>query len=91
VENIPRVLPEGCSALIDKRTWERPPVFEVIQKLGSIEEAEMYRVFNMGIGMVLVVPEYNAAVVMRKLRRQKLKSRVIGEIVKGDRSVRFAK
>jgi phosphoribosylformylglycinamidine cyclo-ligase len=91
VENIPRVLPKGCSIVIDKRTWRRPPVFEVMQKLGDIDEAEMYRVFNMGIGMVLVVPEYNAGVVIRKLKKQGLKSRVIGEVVRGDGSVRFAK
>ena len=91
VENIPRVIPKNCSVLIDKKTWERPAVFKVMQKLGNIEDDEMYRVFNMGIGMALVVPEYNASVVIRKLKRQGLNSRVIGEVIKGDRSVRFAK
>jgi phosphoribosylformylglycinamidine cyclo-ligase len=91
VENIPRVLPGGCSVVIDRNTWERPPVFGIIQNLGNVEEAEMYRVFNMGIGMVLVVPEYNANVVVRKLKKQKLNSRVIGKVVRGDGSVRFSK
>ncbi len=91
VENIPRILPKGCSVVIDRSTWERPPVFGLIQKLGSVEEAEMYRVFNMGIGMVLIVPEYNADVVVRKLKKQGLNSRAIGEVVKGDGSVRFSK
>ncbi len=91
VENIPRVLPKSYSVVIDRTTWEHPPVFDIIQKLGDVEEKEMYRVFNMGIGMVLIVPGYNANVVIRKLRRQGLNSRVIGEVVKGDRSVRFSK
>jgi phosphoribosylformylglycinamidine cyclo-ligase len=91
VENIPRVLPKGCSVVIDRTTWERPPVFDVVQKLGEVEEKEMYRVFNMGIGMVLIVPEYNANVVIRKLKRQRLNSRAIGEVVKGNGSVRFSK
>ena len=91
VENIPRVLPKGCSVVIDKGTWECPAVFEVIRDLGNVDEDEMYRVFNMGIGMVLIVPEYNAGVVIRKLRRQKLNSRVIGRVERGDGSVRFSK
>ncbi len=54
--NVPRVLPKGCRADIRKNTWPIPPIFSHIQKFGHVEENEMYRVFNMGIGFVLVVP-----------------------------------
>ncbi len=54
-ENLPRVLPEGLGAKIDTSTWDRPPVFSWLQKSGGIEEAELLRTFNCGIGMVLVV------------------------------------
>jgi phosphoribosylformylglycinamidine cyclo-ligase len=54
--NLPRVLPEGLGAELDMNSWEVPPLFRLIQERGGIEEAEMYRVFNMGIGMILVVP-----------------------------------
>ncbi len=91
LENIPRVLPKGFSVVIDRSTWECPPVFHGIGELGNVEENEMYRVFNMGIGMVLIVPDYNAAVVIRKLKKQGSKSRVIGEVVKGGGEVRFAR
>lgn len=54
-ENLPRVLPEGLSAVIRKDAWRVPPIFTLIQKAGAIDEAEMYRVFNMGIGMAVIV------------------------------------
>ncbi len=56
-DNIPRVLPRGCKALIRKGSWPIPPIFKFLQKKGGIPEREMYRTFNCGIGMVLVVPE----------------------------------
>src|SRR5690606_29781975 len=54
-ENVPRVLPEGLNATIDTRAWTVPPIFRLIQQRGEISAEEMYEVFNMGIGMVLMV------------------------------------
>jgi phosphoribosylaminoimidazole synthetase len=55
IDNIPRILPEGCGAVIRKASWEVPALFQLIQKLGEIDPDEMYRVFNMGVGMVAVI------------------------------------
>ena len=55
IENIPRILPQGLGARIDRRSWVVPPLFELIQTHGQVDALEMYRVFNMGIGMVVVV------------------------------------
>ena len=56
IENVPRILPEGLKANIDWTSWERPEIFNKIKEAGEIEEEEMRRVFNMGIGFVLIVP-----------------------------------
>lgn len=55
VDNIPRILPKNCKAVIEKGSWEIPPIFNFIQKLGNISEEEMFRVFNCGIGFILIV------------------------------------
>ncbi len=60
-ENLPRVLPDGCLAHIDPATWPRPPVFDWLQRQGGVADAEMYRTFNCGIGMVLCLPPAEAA------------------------------
>jgi len=87
VENIPRVLPEGCSVRVKKNSWPVPAIFEVIQKRGKIEEDEMYNVLNMGIGMVLIVSKYYAPSIMKKLKQMKEDSFIIGKVIKGDRKV----
>jgi len=56
VENVPRILPEGLGALIDRRTWTPQPIFSLMQKIGSIEDIEMHRTFNMGVGLVIAAP-----------------------------------
>ena len=56
-ENIPRVLPQGTKAVIDKRSWEWPPIFHWLQEKGQVDEREMYRTFNCGVGMMIVLPE----------------------------------
>ena len=61
VENVPRVLPAGVSAMIEKRAWPRPPLFDWLQQEGGVAEAEMHRVFNCGIGMVVIVAEGDVA------------------------------
>jgi len=87
VENIPRVLPEGCSVRIKKGSWPVPAIFEVIQKRGKIDKGEMYNVLNMGIGMVLIVSEYYAPSIMKKLKQMKEDSFIIGKVIKGNRKV----
>ncbi len=87
VENIPRVLPEGCSVRIKKGSWPVPAIFEVIQKKGKIEEDEMYNVLNMGIGMVLIVSKYYAPSIMKKLKKMNEDSFIIGKVIKGKRKV----
>jgi phosphoribosylformylglycinamidine cyclo-ligase len=82
VENIPRVLPNGCMAVIKKGSWEVPPIFDVIQKGGNIDEAEMFRAFNCGIGMVLVVPENELEEVMIRLKGLNETAFHIGEVTK---------
>jgi len=82
-ENVPRVLPKGCSARISKSAWPKPPVFGLIRRLGGVDDDEMYRVFNMGIGMALVVPASYADSVVRQLGRQKHRAFVIGRIKRG--------
>ncbi|MFV1974745.1 MAG: phosphoribosylformylglycinamidine cyclo-ligase [Candidatus Scalindua sp.] len=87
VENVPRVLPEGCSVRIKKGSWPVPAIFGVIQKRGKIKEDEMYKVLNMGIGMVLIVSKYYAPSIMKKLKQLKEDSFIIGKVIKGNRKV----
>ncbi len=67
VDNIPRILPRQCRAVIIKDSWDIPPIFAIIKEMGNIDETEMYRVFNMGIGMMIVVPEKEASEVIERL------------------------
>jgi phosphoribosylformylglycinamidine cyclo-ligase len=67
VENIPRVLPEGCSVALDAGAWPLPPLFGWLQEQGRVETAEMHRVFNCGIGMAVIVAEDDAETAMRQL------------------------
>jgi phosphoribosylformylglycinamidine cyclo-ligase len=86
---IPRVIPKGYRVIIRKKSWEVPPVFRVIQKLGNIEESEMYRVFNMGIGYVMFIGARYLRRVQQLLKRKNIKSIVIGEVVHGEHGVEF--
>jgi phosphoribosylformylglycinamidine cyclo-ligase len=56
IDNLPRILPDGVGAIIRQGTWQVPPIFTLIQKLGTVDDAEMFRVFNMGLGLLAVVP-----------------------------------
>jgi phosphoribosylformylglycinamidine cyclo-ligase len=84
-DNLPRVLPEGCRAVIERRRLRVPPVFRLIARAGRVSEEEMFRVFNMGTGLVLLVPAKQAAAVARRLR-----GRVIGRVERGKHGVEFA-
>jgi len=83
-ENLPRVLPEGTSARIDPATWSVPPVFERLQAMGGVETAEMFRTFNMGIGMCAVVPADQGAQALEALAAAGAPAWNIGEITAGD-------
>ena len=87
LENLRRILPEGIQAVIRRGTWPTPPVFAWLQKLGEVEQAEMERVFNMGIGMVMVVAPFFADSIRQQLKRSGLQSWEIGYICQGPRSV----
>ncbi len=82
-DNVPRVLPANVDAVFDRSTWTVPPVFQFIQDAGQVDREEMYRVFNMGIGMVVVVGRKDADAAMKLLKAEKQKPVVIGEIVAG--------
>ncbi|WP_041531671.1 phosphoribosylformylglycinamidine cyclo-ligase [Syntrophotalea carbinolica] len=82
VENVPRMMPKNCQAIIHKDSWPKPPIFELLRKAGNIEEEEMYRTLNYGIGMVLVVPETEAEEIMVRLSGLKEDAFIIGEIAK---------
>jgi len=86
-DNIERLLPERYRVRIKKGSWTIPPIFDLIARTGRVAEEEMYRVFNMGIGMVVIVPPYNADVVMRILNRHGETASVIGEVKAGKRGV----
>lgn len=89
-ENLPRVLPKGTSAQIQLGSWPVLPVFTHLQKLGNVDQDEMMRTFNMGIGMILVVSPKKFKRMQTILDRVNEKSYTIGRIVKGDRKVTYA-
>ena len=86
-DNIPRVLPEGLEAVLERRRWPADPVFEWIRQAGGIDPAEMYRTFNCGIGMVVIVSQSRAARAVELLGAHGEAARVIGEIRPGTRGV----
>jgi len=81
IENPPRIFPRSCRAIFRKDSWEKPPVFDLFQEWGSIPEEEMLRVFNCGIGLILVVPEAEAHEVAAQLTSMGDPAWIIGEIV----------
>jgi len=88
-ENLPRVLPKGVGALIELGSWPVPPLFEHMQKLGNVPQDEMLRTFNMGIGMLMVIPAKKFKKAQSVLDRAAEKSFTVGRIIKGDRKVMY--
>jgi phosphoribosylformylglycinamidine cyclo-ligase len=82
-DNIPRVLPKNCTAIVRSGSWEVPPIFKLLQEGGGVTDEEMHRVFNMGIGMVLIVDPKSVPAVQKVAAREAVKSFVIGDIRKG--------
>jgi phosphoribosylformylglycinamidine cyclo-ligase len=88
-ENLPRVLPRGVAAVIEMGSWQIPPIFEHLQQLGNVPQDEMLRTFNMGLGMLLVVPSKKFKKAQTVLERAGEKAFTVGRIVKGDRKVMY--
>ena len=86
-ENIERILPENVCVRIDTSAWQRLPVFDWLQRLGNIERAEMFHVFNMGIGFTLIVAPAVVSSVREQLTAQQLPNWIIGEVTAGERGV----
>jgi phosphoribosylformylglycinamidine cyclo-ligase len=86
-DNIPRVLPEGLEAVLERRSWQQDPLFEWLQRTGRISAAEMYRTFNCGIGMIVIVPAARAAPAVEFLAARGETAQLIGEVRAGSRGV----
>jgi phosphoribosylformylglycinamidine cyclo-ligase len=84
IDNLPRVLPKNCDAVIDTKSWLVPRIFKTLQQKGRVRSSEMYQVFNMGIGMVAIVAERDAKRAMSILRAKR-----IGRIERGHGKARL--
>jgi len=89
VENIPRVIPMDLDAVINSKSWQQPAIFDLIRRLGPVEEEEMRRVFNIGIGMVMIVSAKSAGKVLSHMQSEGESAWIIGQIEKGQGVVRF--
>lgn len=88
IDNLPRVLPQDCAAEIRLGSWQMPPVFPFLQRLGNLDDFEMYRTFNMGIGLVLAVPAAKSDRIFDLIKNNTdLQAWKIGQIITGDRQV----
>jgi phosphoribosylformylglycinamidine cyclo-ligase len=81
-DNIPRIIPKSCRCIISRNSWDIPPIFKVIKDVGQVDEKEMFRVFNMGIGMMIVVAENEAKEVLKRLAILGEKAYSIGVVEK---------
>lgn len=89
VDNIPRILPDGLSAVIQRGSWWVPPIFVLLQKVGDVEEQEMLHTFNMGVGMVVLVSAQDVEVSRATLERHGERTYVLGRVVSDGKGVRF--
>ena len=89
IGNVPRVLPRDVDMVIEKKAWSVPPIFEHIQKKGNVDEKEMFKVFNMGIGMVVVVSAYYADSILAQFNKLGTPAVRIGEVVEGKGKLRL--
>ncbi|WP_035349691.1 phosphoribosylformylglycinamidine cyclo-ligase [Edaphobacter aggregans] len=88
-ENLPRIIPKGMGAQVDLASWQVPPLFEHLQKLGNVEQDEMLRTFNMGIGLIAVVPAEKVKKAKAILNRANERFHIMGRIVRGERKVSY--
>jgi phosphoribosylformylglycinamidine cyclo-ligase len=84
IDNLPRILSSSCDAIIETKSWRVPSIFQILQKSGNVDAEEMYQVFNMGIGMVVIVAERNARKAISILRAKR-----IGRIERGSGKLRL--
>lgn len=89
IDNIPRILPRNCDVVIRKGSWGLLPIFQILQREGAVPEDELYQVFNMGVGMTLIVAADKSDEVQRFIVSQKQKAWLIGNVVKGRGLVTF--
>jgi len=89
-ENLPRTLPTGCSALVERKSWAVPPLFRLLEQRGAIGVDEMFRTFNMGVGLVLICAATDADRVIGRLTKLGEEPIRLGHVVAGDRDVRYA-
>ncbi len=89
-ENLPRILPKGMGAVVDLSSWQVPPLFEHLQALGNVDRDEMFRTFNMGIGLIAVIPAEKLKKAKAILNRANERHVVIGRIVRGERKVSYS-
>ena len=87
--NVPRVVPEGCEVVFRKGSWPVPPIFDLVRRAGDLDEQEMFDTFNMGLGLVLVVPPYYADAVVRRAVEMGERAYIVGEVRPGSRGVRI--
>ncbi len=80
-DNLPRVLPKGLAAAIQTNSWQVPPLFQMLQKIGQVPDDDWRRTFNLGVGMIFVIPQKKLDEALRVLKRAKEKAWVIGEII----------
>ncbi|HAM71965.1 MAG TPA: phosphoribosylformylglycinamidine cyclo-ligase [Verrucomicrobiales bacterium] len=83
IDNIPRVLPKNCDVVIRRGTWTLSPLFEIIRARGGVPEEELYQVFNMGIGMVVIASDDSADAILRAIRSRGHEAWIIGDVVRG--------
>ena len=87
IENVTRILPEGISVQINQKSWTKSPIFSLIQKEGKISDEEMYRTFNMGIGMALIVRPDKTEQIINELKMIRYDSYIIGRVIKGNKQI----
>lgn len=87
IDNIPRILPEGTAVQIEKGSWPILPVFELMQRLGNVTEREMYRTFNMGVGMVIVCAPFDKDEIKAHVEQNQAACYEIGRVIQGERDV----
>jgi phosphoribosylformylglycinamidine cyclo-ligase len=88
-DNVPRVLPEGLRAVIKVGAWDVPPVFRILAQVGEVPEEDMWRTFNLGVGMVLVVPPKRLARVLKVLKKNGCPAFPMGNVIEGESGVEY--
>ncbi len=89
IDNVPRILPDKVDAEIDRSTWKTPTLFQFIQDTGKVDREEMYRVFNMGIGYIIIVRKKDTEESIKLLKKAKVRPIIIGKVIKGNKTVKL--